>query len=168
LAPAAAAGAGELADAVRRGERHRALALSAVCALAALAVFPDWFGAGRERISADYQMGQVYLMRGEPQRALQALERARAADPRDPDVLNSLGAARVALGDLDGAETAYRQALELGDFGEVWFNLGVLAERRGPGNAAVAADRYRRAIAINPADPRPRANLAALEPATPR
>ena len=83
----------------------------------AVGVFPDWFGAGRERINADFQMGQVFLMRNEPARALASLEQARAADPQNPDVLNSLGAARVGSGDLDGAETAYRQALELGDFG---------------------------------------------------
>ena len=102
-------------------------------------------------------------MRNEPKRALASLERARVSDPQNPDVLNSLGAARVSLGDLDGAETAYRQALALGDFGEIWFNLGVVAERRGAGNGAAAAECYRRAIAINPADGRPRANLAALD-----
>ena len=162
LAPAAAAGAGEILRAVRLRQGLRAAGLSALCCAAALAVFPDWFGAGRERIDADFQMGQVFLMRGEPRRALSSLEKARGADPQNPDVLNSLGAARVSLGDLDGAETAYRQALALGDFGEIWFNLGVVAERRGAGNSAAAAECYRRAIAINPADGRPRANLAAL------
>ncbi len=163
LAPAAAAGAGALFAALRARRGLRAAGLASLCAAAALAVFPDWFGAGVERISADFQMGQVFLMRHEPQRALAVLERARAADARDPDVLNSLGAARLGLGDLDGAEAAYREALALGEFGEIWFNLGVLAERRGAGQLAAAADCYRRAIAINPADGRPRANLAALD-----
>jgi Tfp pilus assembly protein PilF len=94
-----------------------------------------------------------------------ALERARAVHPRDPDVLNSFGAARFQLGDLDGAEAAYRSALALGDFGEVWFNLGVVAERRGAEHRAEAADRYRRALAANPVDSRARANLAAIEAA---
>jgi tetratricopeptide (TPR) repeat protein len=163
LASAAAAGAGELWRAVRAREHRRALALAALGAAAALAVFPDWFGAGTERINADFQLAQVFLMRGEPARALEAAERARAADPRDPDVLNSLGAARVGLGDLDGAEAAYRAALGLGDFAEVWFNLGVVAEKRGAGGRAAAIACYRRALEINPVDPRSRANLAALE-----
>jgi len=162
LAPAAAAGAAEVFHAIRSRNGFRSAGLAALCCGAGLGVFPDWFGAGRERIDADFQMGQVFLMRNEPQRALASLEKARVADPHNPDVLNSLGAARVSLGDLDGAETAYRQALALGDYGEVWFNLGVVAERRGAGHGAAAAECYRRAIEINPADGRPRANLAAL------
>jgi Tfp pilus assembly protein PilF len=162
LASAAAAGAWEVFQAIRARNGSRATGLAALCCAAGFGVFPDWFDAGRERIDADFQMGQVFLMRNEPKRALASLEKARASDPQNPDALNSLGAARVSLGDLDGAESAYRQALELGDFGEVWFNLGVVAERRDAGNGAVAAECYRRAIAINPADGRPRANLAAL------
>jgi len=162
LAPAAAAGAGELILAVRSRRGLRAAGLAALCAVAGLGVFPDWFGAGRERIDADFQMGQIFLMRHEPERALGSLQKAHDANPQNPDVLNSLGAARVSSGDLDGAETAYRQALALGDFAEIWFNLGVIAERRGPGHGATAAACYRRAIEINPADGRPRANLAAL------
>lgn len=160
LAPAAAAGFGEVFDAIRSRHVLRAAGLAALCAAAGLGVFPDWFDAGRERINADFQMGQVFLMRNEPRRALELLEKARGSDPLDPDVLNSLGAARVGSGDLAGAETAYRQALELGDFAEIWFNLGIVAERRGNGEGAAAC--YRRAIAINPADGRPRVNLAAL------
>lgn len=163
LAPAAAAGVGEVLHAVSARRGSRAIGLVAFCAALALAVFPDWFGAGRESIDANFQMGQVFLMRNEPLRALDSLELARVSDPLNPDVLNSIGAARVGLGDLDGAETAYRQALELGEFGEIWFNLGVIAERRGAGHGAAAAACYRRAIEINPADARPRANLAALE-----
>ena len=162
LAVSAAAGAAELFQAIRERRGARATGLAALCAAAGLGVFPDWFGAGRERINADFQMGQVYLMRNEPRAARAVLERAQAADPSDPDVLNSLAAARLNLGDLDGAEAAYRQALALGDFGEVWFNLGVVAERRGAGHRQAAAACYRRAIAINPVDARARANLAAL------
>lgn len=163
LAPAAAAGVGAVFRAVSARRGLRAIGLVALCAAAVIGVFPDWFGAGRESIDANFQMGQVFLMRNEPTRALDSLELARVSDPLNPDVLNSIGAARFGLGDLDGAETAYRQALGLGDFAEIWFNLGVVAERRGAGHAAVAAACYRRAIAINPADARPRANLAALE-----
>jgi len=163
LAPAAAAGAGEVLHAIRSRHGLRATGLASLCVAAGLGVFPDWLDAGRERIDPDFQMGQVFLMRNDPTRALDSLEKARFADPQNPDVLNSIGAARVSIGDLDGAETAYRQALELGDYGEIWFNLGVVAERRGAGNRAAAAGCYRRAIALNPADGRPRANLAALE-----
>jgi len=163
LATAAAAGAANLLAVARQGSGHRAFVAPALCAAAAFFVFPDRFGAGVERINADFQVGQVYLMRHEPQFAIAAFEKARMSSPGDPDVLNSLAAARVATGDLDGAEDAYREALDAGAYAEVWYNRGVIAERRGAGQAAVAAACYRRAIEINPADPRPRVNLEALE-----
>jgi tetratricopeptide (TPR) repeat protein len=131
LAPAAAAGGLELLRALQARERGRLAALVALGGVAAVAVFPDWFGAGRERISADFQMGQVHLMRGEPDQALAFLELARRTDPNDPDVHNSLGAAHVRIGDLQAAEGDYQAALALGEFSEVWHNLGVVAERRG-------------------------------------
>ncbi len=163
LTPAAAAGAGELLQALRSRDLARAGLLLALAGAVGCGVFPDWFGAGRERIDPDFQMGQVYLMRGEADRALEHLERARAAAPDDPDVHNSLGAAHFRRGDLDAAEAAYRAALGAGDFGEVWYNLGIVAERRGPGSAAAAAAAYRRALAVNPGEVRARANLEALE-----
>ena len=109
-------------------------------------------------------MGQIFLMRGEPDRALAHLERARKADPGDPDVLNSLGAAHVRRGELADAEASYLAALKLGDFGEVWYNLGVVAERQGPRFREQALERYRKALAVNPFDARARANLDALAP----
>jgi tetratricopeptide (TPR) repeat protein len=163
LAPAAAAGGLELWRAARSGERRRIAALAALGGTAALAVFPDWLGAGRERISADGQMTQIFLMRGEPDRAIASVTRALAADPDSPDLLNLLGSALVQRGDLDGADAAFLAAQKLGDFGEVWYNLGVVAERRGARYRDLAATRYRRALAANPSDGRARANLEALE-----
>jgi Tfp pilus assembly protein PilF len=162
LATAAAAGALGLLRALRSRERRTLAALSVLGGAAALAVFPDWFGAGTERINADFQMGQIHLMRGEPDRALAHLVRARAADPQDPDVLNSLGAAHVQRGDLDAAEAAYQAALALGEFGDVWYNLGVVAERRGARYHPLAAERYRRALVVNPTESAARANLETL------
>ena len=162
LAVAAAAGAGEMVLRLRASETRRFLPLVVLLAVAVLCVFPDWFHAGRERIDADFQMGQVFLMRGEPDRAIQALERARSTAPQAPDVWNSLGAAHFKLGDFRGAEAAYRSALALGDFGEVWFNLGVVVERSGPERQAEAVMCYRRALEVNPLDSRARANLNAL------
>ena len=50
LAPAAAAGAGETLRAFRARDGQRLAVLGGLLAVSALAVFPDWFGAGRERI----------------------------------------------------------------------------------------------------------------------
>jgi tetratricopeptide (TPR) repeat protein len=162
LAPAAAAGAGELFRAIRALEWGRLAALGSLLALLGLAIFPDWFGAGKERINADGQMGQIFLMRGEPDRALASIQRARATEPDNPDLLNLLGSTHVQRGDLAAAEAAYLAALRLGDYGDVWYNLGVVAERKGPEQRGLAAERYRRALAANPADTRASANLEAL------
>ena len=107
-------------------------------------------------------MGQIYLMRGEPDRALASIKRARAIEPDNPDLMNLLGSVHVQRGDLASAETAYLDALRFGDFADVWYNLGVAAERKGPEHRELAAERYRRALAANPTDPRARANLEAL------
>jgi tetratricopeptide (TPR) repeat protein len=163
LATAAAAGAGAALHALRSGDKQRTALLGTLVAAAALVVFPDWHDAGRERISADGQMGQIFLMRGEPDRALEHIERARIANRRDPDLLNLLGSAHFQRGDVPSAEAAYLEALELGDFSSVWYNLGVAAERKGPQYRGLAAERYRRALAANPADTRARANLEAIE-----
>jgi tetratricopeptide (TPR) repeat protein len=163
LAVAAGAALVEAARAARERQwRSLARLAAGSLALAAL-VFPDPWGAGVERIDARFQMAQIHLMRGEPAAAARYLEQALAAGPADPDVLNSLGAARFQLKDYAGAEESYRAALRLGDFSEVWFNLGVVAEARGPEHRAAARDAYRRALAINPGDGRARANLAYLE-----
>ena len=56
-----------------------------------------------------------------------------------------------------------RFRLALGEFSEAWHNLGVVAERRGASSHSLAAERYRRALAVNPAYSPARANLEALE-----
>ncbi len=163
IAPASAAGALALGAAVRGGDRRGLAGLASALAIAAAVALPDWLGAERERISPDFQLGQVFLMRGEPERALEHLERARRADAGDPDVLNSIGAARFRLDDLAGAAAAYREALRLGEFSEVWTNLGIVAEAADPPRRAEAAAAYRRALEINPLEARAAANLEHLE-----
>ena len=50
---------------------------------------------------------------GEPQKALQLLQRAAAKDSRDPEIANNLATVAQDLGQLDLAETEYRRALHM-------------------------------------------------------
>jgi tetratricopeptide (TPR) repeat protein len=143
---------------LRSGRRKLRLPAVAV-PLAALAVFPPWFGYGGRQIDHDFQMGQILLMRGEAEGAERHLIRALGKKGGEQaDILNSLGAARFAEGDLEGAERHYLAALFEGEFSEVWFNLGVVYEAMGPSRKGEALRAYRRALEINPLERRAAAN----------
>lgn len=132
-------------------------------ALAAAAIFPGWLSKGENGIDPNFQMGQVYLGRGDPGRAEIYLRRAERRNPSSPDVYNSLAAARFDGGNLQGAEDLYLRALAYGNYSEVYFNLGVVYEKMGPSRRLAAKAAYRRALEINPLDARARANLHYLE-----
>lgn len=142
-------------------DRHRsAVSAAAAMAVTAAMVFPPWFGFGQAGIDHHFQLGQVYLMRGEPAAATEHLLRSlESGEAVTADVRNSLGAAQFALGDLAGAEEEYRAALREGEFAEVWFNLGVVYEAMGPSRTGDAVYSYRRALEINPLEGRAAANL---------
>jgi 4-amino-4-deoxy-L-arabinose transferase-like glycosyltransferase len=162
LALLAAAAVVEAAKALRRGERRKTVSMVLAGLLTGVVVLPPYFGTGAGRIDPDYQMGQVYLMRGEPVRAGEHLLRARERAPGDPDVANSLGAVRFGQGDWEGAAGEYRRALEGGEFAEVYFNLGVALEKMGPERRGEALESYRRSLEINPLGARAREKMSAL------
>lgn len=148
---------------------RRAAAAAAAGLLAAAVVFPPWFGFGRQKIDYDFQLGQVYLMRGEPAVAREHLLRAlRKGITGAADVHNSLGAASFALDDLEGAEGHYREALRSGQFAEVYLNLGIVYEAMTPPRTGEAVRAYRRALELNPLEGRASANLAYITGGFPR
>jgi tetratricopeptide (TPR) repeat protein len=162
VAMLSAAGISEAMARWGAGGRKRVLwALTAVLVAGAM-VFPPWRPAAVGRIDPDFQMGQVYLGRGEPREAEGRLLQARDRDPGNPDVYNSLGAARYLAGDLPGAEDYYLRALRFGRFSEVYFNLGVVYERMGETRHREAVTSYRRALARNPLERRARVNMEGL------
>jgi len=161
LAMSASAAVAELSGRLQgwRGKRA-ALALTAV--LAAVAVFPSWLPVGGDRIDPDFQMGQVFLARGEPDRAEAHLLRSLAKGKANADILNSLGAVSFARREWKGAEEHYLSALEEGDFSEVYYNLGIVYERMVPPRRREALETYRRSLERNPLETRARANLEYL------
>lgn len=112
-----------------------------------------------QRTEAHYLMAIASLMAGQP---LLSVEHARAAvdaRPGDARFHFALGRAWKAAGDLDSAESAYRQALELQpDYVEVMVSLGIVVKARGDIDAAIAL--YDRALRIAPAFAAAHANRA--------
>ncbi|MGE3458745.1 MAG: tetratricopeptide repeat protein, partial [Kofleriaceae bacterium] len=63
--------------------------------------------------AAWHDLGMLYHQRGDNERAMAALERSRAAAPRDPRPRITLAVLRWKRGDLAGATREYRELLEL-------------------------------------------------------
>lgn len=94
---------------------------------------------------------------------VESLEKRAQANPTDVDVLDALGAAHFARQDFAAAEHAFARAAELAPArAGLWSALGearVMASARDPmPPPALAA--FRKALAIDPADPRSRYFLA--------
>jgi tetratricopeptide (TPR) repeat protein len=76
-------------------------------------------------------LGLVYLVTGRPAEARKELQAGAAADPSSAAMQLDLGRATEALGDLAGAEAAYRRALELSPgLYRVHYLLGALLSRQ--------------------------------------
>ena len=100
----------------------------AVPAKAQVAARDDYDRAGEARIS------------GEPARAVALLEPLVAADASNSDAQVQLGLARLALGQLDAAEAAFKAALAIApDYSDAQIGLARIAQRRGDRTAALRA-----------------------------
>jgi Tfp pilus assembly protein PilF len=76
-------------------------------------------------------LGLVYLVTGRPADARKELQAGAAADPSSAAMQLDLGRATEAVGDLAGAEAAYRRALELSpELYRVHYVLGALLSRQ--------------------------------------
>jgi tetratricopeptide (TPR) repeat protein len=82
--------------------------------------------------------------------ALLAFERAVKNSPQDPEAHHGVARASLALGRLDGAQSAAQQALDLrgGNYGEALVDLGDIALARNQPDAA--RDSYSAALRMNP------------------
>lgn len=85
---------------------------------------------------------------GEAELALEAFQRAAAAQGLDAETLSALGTANLGLGRLNQAEDLLRRATAEKDaWPEVWNNLGVVLMERG--KTAEAAQVFRKAYALD-------------------
>ena len=113
---------------------------------------------GDARIAAFSAQLALALDRRETMR--RALDRARAIDPQDPEVLyaSAMGRAQVE-GDIKRALAELKQAADVAPGqAQIWNGIGLLESARDAPIEAEAA--FRRAIAADPQDPVAYANLA--------
>jgi tetratricopeptide (TPR) repeat protein len=106
----------------------------------------------KEAAEAFRHLGAIAFL-NDTQRALDAYEKATSLDPENPDGWNQLGHLKDRIGDLDGAEDAYRAVLGFGEKtgDKEWIaaatgNLGTLYQTRG--ELEHAEEYYRKSLAI--------------------
>jgi len=95
------------------------------------------------------------LVRGKGREAVPLLEEALRIEPGSERLRNNMGFALASTGDFRGADRQFRMA---GTPAQAAANLGFAYERAG--NLAQAYEQYVRAVRMDPAADRPRANLA--------
>lgn len=152
---------GEGPQAVREALRARNLAPGSPDALVALAraremngegplaeaSFQEAIEAGPHAWLARAELGDYYFRQGQYAASADEYREVTLLVPENQRGHVGLGSALQQIGDLQGAEAAYADALELGDHPQALANLGTifLGERR----FAEAADRYRQAISVD-------------------
>lgn len=97
-----------------------------------------------------FQAGMEYLDKGDTERAVEHLEKARRINPKVPDVYNVLGIARLQQKDgFRRAIEAFEEAVRLQpDYADAYYNLGAAYAGQGE-DAERAVDYFQRAIAAD-------------------
>lgn len=99
---------------------------------------------------------------GRAEEAIPLLDQAKAMSPRDPNVLHLAGLCQYQLGDVEGAEKAYRGAIGAEpDFAPPYYNLGSLKQDQG--EVETARTLYEKAVSLDPNYAQAIASLADLD-----
>jgi tetratricopeptide (TPR) repeat protein len=103
-----------------------------------------------ENLGADEAFGRAEASEhsGDLESARKWYELAARLDESDPVIPFNLGNVLDELGRFAEAEIAYRRAIERGELADAWFNLGVLQEKSGREDEALAS--YGRAFVAEP------------------
>ena len=86
---------------------------------------------GREKFPDDYQLliaeTNLYLARGENEKAVGNLEKALLTDPNNKTIWFALGTNYENTGDLEGAENAYTKCIEIdNNYADAYYNMGAM------------------------------------------
>lgn len=111
------------------------------------------------RPEANYLLAIAAIVAKDVPAAVDRAGKAVAGSPRDPRYHFTLGRAHKAAGNLDGAESAYRQAIALdASYVDAMVSLGIVLKMRGDADGAIAL--YDRALALAPRSAVAHANRA--------
>ena len=103
----------------------------------------------------------IYIEKGENEKAIQAIEEAKAEDPNNFDLLVAESNVRYKLGQLDKYKELVSEAIELQpDNVDLHFNLGVIAAEAK--DYEEAKMRYNKAIELDPTYVNAQMNMGAL------
>jgi Flp pilus assembly protein TadD len=102
-------------------------------------------------------MGFALFQQGNSQGAVVELEKAVALDPKHWKSHNNLALASIELGELELAEAHYRESLAIQPQPAIYNDLGVVQERLGLPDDAVAS--YRKALELDPKSSAAHTNL---------
>ena len=127
-------------------------ALSAFNKLVEVTEGSEFAGVDRRLEAVHYYLGEIYLERNEPAKAVEELQAALKIEPTDADALYLLGNALQAQGEHDGAIAVYAVATSLvPDFREAYEGMAAAAEKQGD---ALVATYARAMIRLFSGDPR--------------
>ena len=115
----------------------------------------------RRSLIARYDLAKSLELQQRHVESVAEYEKVAATRPNDPLFANDLGCARLAAGDVAGAERDLRRAVALDDRWPVaWYNLGLALQARGAQTEAVAA--FEAALSRDPGLEPARARLRLL------
>jgi tetratricopeptide (TPR) repeat protein len=116
---------------------------------AALAGYEHYLTIDPKNAHVRYQMGEIFLAKGDNAKAEENFKLAIAINPREAPALNALGVFAFQRGDLAGAERQIRAALEAKSTVRLaHFNLALIAEERN--DLATAEAEYKKELALHP------------------
>jgi protein O-GlcNAc transferase len=120
-------------------------------AAAAARFLEPWLARDDDDLDVLNALAVALATSGKPREALDVLARARRSHPNNTQVLVNVGTVHLAAGDLVHARQAFEAALDLApDVARAHNSLGVIAAREG--HLPEAIERWKRAVALNPAD----------------
>lgn len=103
----------------------------------------------------------IYIQQDKPEKALEAIQKAKEENPGDISVLQAEADLYYNLGRIDKYDEVMKQVIKLDpENPSLYYNLGVAAEQLGDDESA--KDYYKKAIELNPEMVNAYINLAAL------
>jgi tetratricopeptide (TPR) repeat protein len=114
---------------------------------------------------AHRNLGAMYYLAGEPDRAEPEYRKALELNPMEPMAHNNLGLLYTSRGNFEEAQEEYKKELEINpSYDDAYFNLGVLYYKMG--ELEMAEKLWRRTVELNPDHTGANTNIVILQKLT--